>query len=131
MFDLSPGTLLSIASFTIVLGVALGSLMTVRRDSRYKITSEERDEYKARAERLAEDLRIARGQITELRQQPRIAVVTDKLDDLLGAVDDLRESIDVHANPGMERRRRQVEHAPRRRLSDHDAHDVCNRRSGG
>lgn len=117
-FALALQTTLSIASFAIIASVALGTLLTVRRDSRYKITSEERDEYKARAERLAEDLRIARGQIVELRQQPRIAVVTEKLDDLLGAVDDLRESIDVHAHPGLERRRRQVAEHPRRRLSD-------------
>lgn len=117
-FGFAFQTLVSIGSFAIVAAIALGTLLTVRRDSRYKITSEERDEYKARAERLGDDLRIARAQIVELRQQPRVAVVTEKLDDLLGAVDDLRESIDVHAHPGLERRHRQVAEHPRRRLSD-------------
>lgn len=98
--------------------VAAGAFMTSRGDTRYSLASDERDEYKARAERLAEDLRVAKAQIAELRQQPRVAVVADKLDDLLAAVDDLRESIDVHADPGLDRRARQVQGAPQRRLSD-------------
>lgn len=101
--------------------VALGAYLTSRKDSRYTLASDERDEYKARAERLADDLRLAKAQIVELQQQPRIAVVNDKLDDLIASVDDLRESIDVHADPGLDRRARQVPGAPQRRLADREA----------
>lgn len=96
-----------IAGLAIV--VVAASWTATRGDKRYEIASSERDEYRARAERLAEDLRLLR----EETSAPRVEHV-------LAAVEDLHESILVHSDdPSFpDRRRGQAADAPRRRLTD-------------
>lgn len=107
------------AAIGIAVAVAVAGFMATRKDERYKVASGERDEYRARAERLADDLRLAREELADLRKLPRLVAVTERLAGLQESVDDLQESIDVHAGRSDDRRRKQLDGpTPQRRITD-------------
>lgn len=109
---------LPFAAIGLGIAVALGGYTATRKDERYKVASGERDEYRARAERLQEDLVSARSELARLSRLPPVERVARKLDALIDGVDDLRQSLDVHADPQRDRRAQQLPGAPRRRITD-------------
>lgn len=120
LMGLTISTTVSIGSLIVLAAVALGTVHTTRRDDRYKIAAAERNEYRDRATRLEAELLIARADVERLAARPDLADVTDRLDSVIGSIDDLRHSIDVHADPSLDRRQRRAApaDAPRRRITD-------------
>lgn len=108
----------SLGSFLVIAAIALAAFLVQRRDERYKIVSGERNEYRDRAARLQIDLEVARADIGRLQARPDLAGVEARLEALLQQVEWLQRSIDVHADPSLERRREQAPLHPGRRASD-------------
>jgi hypothetical protein len=109
---------LPFAAIGLGIAVAVAGYSATRKDERYKVASGERDEYRARAERLQEDLVAARSELAALTRLPPVERVTRQLDALIDGVDDLRQSLAVHADPELDRRAQQVPGTPRRRITD-------------
>lgn len=110
---INPGVLVTVLVGIVAATIVIATWVTTRKDQRYQVASGERDEYKARAERLAESLLLAQRELDVANAKPDLSHVME-------AVDDLRESLRVHSgDPSFpDRRRRQIEDAPRRRLTD-------------
>lgn len=108
----------SLGSFLVIAAIALAAFLVQRRDERYKIVSGERNEYRDRAARLQVDLEVARADIRRLEAQPDLAGVENRLEALLQQVEWLQRSIDIHADPDLERRREQAPLHPGRRATD-------------
>lgn len=107
------------AAVGLAVAVALAGYQATRKDERYKVAAGERDEYRARAARLEADLVAARIQITRIARLTPADHVAERLDKLIVEAGDLRESLDVHADP-QHRDRRSADQPGtlRRRITD-------------
>lgn len=108
------------AAVGLAVAVALAGYQATRKDERYKVAAGERDEYRARATRLEQDLVLARSEISRVVLLSPAQHVAERLDRLIVEAGDLRESLDVHADPRQrDRRLADQPGTPRRRITDH------------